>query len=220
MNWDARLDALGVKVTTTQNAKWSAQSVAYQDENQALGNHIILFNVQDAQGKPCANTPCVVDWVGRDPGDVPTRVMTDEMGTANVPIYANLDIHKLNGPYFAFVEGQAVSDVVTGMGLPEHHHVNFLLTFAPPAVVNPPPPPPPAQTLEDAVMAAAKSTTWMPVNNAAALWKFAQANGLQDQQTNEVRFTYNGETYITQVFNLGILYCKDGDWANIQVIKK
>ncbi|MGB8646126.1 MAG: hypothetical protein WCF84_12875 [Anaerolineae bacterium] len=220
MNWDNRLDALGIKSTATPNAKWTALSVVYQDESQAQGNHIILFTVQDAQGKPAANVPCIVDWVGRDAGDVPTRVMTDDQGTANVPIYANLDINKLNGPYFAYVESQAVSDVVSGMGLPEHHHVNYLLTFGPKSTVTTPTPTPPTQTLAETALAAAKAVTWMPVNNGSALWNYAKANGLQDQQTDEIKFTYNGADYLVQVFNLGIVYVKVGDWGNIQVLQK
>src|SRR5205823_2061915 len=119
---------------------------------------------------------------------------------ANIPIYANLDIHLLNGPYFAYVEDKNVSDVVTGMGLPEHHHVNFLLTWGPKATTQPP------QTLDDAAMAAAKTVPWMPVNNGAALWNYAKAHGLQDQQTDELAFKYNGEDYVVQVFNLGVVY--------------
>jgi hypothetical protein len=60
----------------------------------------------------------------------------------------------------------------------------------------------------------------MPVNNQAALWKFAQANGLQDQQTDEIAFTFDGESYITQVFNRGIVYVKVGDWGNIKYVPK
>ncbi len=219
MNWDSRLDALGVKLNPTPSARWALASGIYQDDTQSGGNHIIHFTVQDEQARPCPNVPCIVDWIGRDPGDVPTRVVTDEQGTANVPIYANLDIHQLNGPYFAYIEKQDVSDVVTGMGLPEHHHVNFLLTFAPqtatPTITSPS-----AQSLEQAALAAAKSVPWMPVNNQSALWSYARANGLQDQQTDEVKFVYNGENYIVQVFNDGIVYVKEGDWANMQLIRK
>ena len=83
------------------------------------------------------------------------------------------------------------------------------------------PTPTPAQTLQDAVTARANAAKpWMPVNNTAALWIYAKANGLQDQQTDELSFTYNGDNYICQVFNLGIAYCKVGDYGNIQVIRK
>ena len=61
---------------------------------------------------------------------------------------------------------------------------------------------------------------WMPVNNTAALWRFARQRGLQDQQTDEIPFTYGGEQYIAQVFNKGIVYVKVGDWENIKFIPK
>lgn len=76
------------------------------------------------------------------------------------------------------------------------------------------------QTLEQAVEARARAVPWMPVNNTAALWRFAKQNGLQDQQTDEIHFTYNGQAYIAQVFNLGVVYVKVGDWSNIKVIPK
>lgn len=75
--------------------------------------------------------------------------------------------------------------------------------------------------LEQAVLNRADAAKpWMPVNNTAALWRFAQANGLQDQQTDEVPFVYNGEQYIAQVFNKGVAYVKVGDWGNIKYIPK
>ena len=75
--------------------------------------------------------------------------------------------------------------------------------------------------LEQAVLDRANAAKpWMPVNNTAALWKFAQANGLQDQQTDEIPFSYNGEQFLAQVFNKGIVYVKVGDWANIKYVPK
>lgn len=82
------------------------------------------------------------------------------------------------------------------------------------------PPPIPPPTLEEAVIQTAESVPWMPVNNTAALWKYAQQNGLQDQQTDEIHFLYDGEEYIAQVFNLGVAYVKVGDWNNIKMIPK
>lgn len=75
--------------------------------------------------------------------------------------------------------------------------------------------------LEQAVLDRANAAQpWMPVNNTAALWQFAQAKGLQDQQTDEIPFKYNGAQYIAQVFNKGIVYVKVGDWGNIKFIPK
>ncbi len=215
MKWDPRLDTLGVKYSPNADAIWKLTAGVFQDEQEAQGNHIILFTILDDQGKPRQGVACFVDWVGRDPTDLPTKAVTDANGQANVPIYANLDIHKLNSPYFAYVESPKVSDEVTGMGLPEHHHVNFLLTFG--LKVTQPQPTP---TLEEAALAAAKAVPWMPVNNTAALWQFAKAHNLQDQQTDEIPFTYNGQQYLVQVFNLGIVYVKVGDWGNIKIIPK
>lgn len=83
-----------------------------------------------------------------------------------------------------------------------------------------PPPFAGESTLEQAIAQAARTLTWMPVNNTAALWKFAKRHGLQDQQTDEIHFTYNGADYIAQVFNLGVVYVKVGDWDNVKVIPK
>jgi hypothetical protein len=82
-------------------------------------------------------------------------------------------------------------------------------------------PNPVEQTLEQAAQARADAgKPWMPVNNDGALWKFAKANNLQDQQTDELPFTYKGENYLVQVFNLGIVYCKVGDFGKISIIRK
>jgi hypothetical protein len=218
MQWDDRLTPLGVNFKTNANGQWEATAARYQDENEAQGQHHIWFTVLDENNKPKPNVKVLVDWVGRDKDDPPTARMTDTNGKANVDIYANLDITKKNGPYFAYVESQDKSDVVAGMGLPEHHHVNFLLTFAPRAAT--PPPPPPPQNVEEAILQKAKSVPWMPVNNGAALWNFAKANGLQDQQTDELSVTINGQDYVLQVFNLGIVYARVGDWGNIKIIRK
>src|SRR5512140_1132884 len=103
MQIDARLNTLGVSVASAPGASWVVNSAQYQDETQAGGNHNIYFTVLDVSGKPVPSVTCVVDWVGRDPTDPPTKVITDTNGQANVPIYANLDIHLLNGPYFGFI---------------------------------------------------------------------------------------------------------------------
>ncbi len=220
MQWDDRLTELGVHLQETQNARWRAVAARYQDEDEAQGQHHIWFTVLNDSGKPVPGVKVFVDWVGRDPEDPPTARVTDTNGKANVDIYANLDVHKKNGPYFAYVQAPDQSDVIAGMGLPEKHHVNFLLTFGPKQIVQPPPPPPPPQNVEEAILQKAKSVPWMPVNNGAALWNFAKAHGLQDQQTDELKVTINGQEYVLQVFNLGIVYARNGDWGNIKVIPK
>lgn len=216
MQFDSRLTKLGVNVSETPNAKWDLTIAQYQDVQEAGNKHHIFFTVRDAAGKPAPGITCVVDWVGREPNDPPTKVVTDAAGECNVPIFANLNTTLKNGPYFAFVEDQSKSDIIRGMGLPEKHHVCFLLTFAP-ATAAPPPPPP---SLESAVIDEAKKFTWMPINDQGALYKFALAKNLGYPQTDEFEFTFNNETYVGQVYNLGIVFVKKGDWGNCKWVKK
>lgn len=152
---DQRAEALGVFILNTPNAIYPCTKLGYDDPTQAQGRHNIYFTVLDEKGSPLGGVDCWLDWNGRDAtpkGDPPTHVVTDANGQANVGIYANLDIHKLNGPYFCYVGNMTVvknvvispfvSDVPSGMGLPEHNHVDFYPTFQKGGVVPPPPPPP------------------------------------------------------------------------------
>jgi len=74
--------------------------------------------------------------------------------------------------------------------------------------------------IEQAVIAAAKKYHWMPINTDGALYKFAQSNNLGYPQTDEFEFTFNNEVYVGQVYNLGIVYVKKGDWSNCKWVKK
>lgn len=136
---DPRLAALGVTYRETPGAVWKLTSLVYEDETQSGGNHNIYFTVFGADGKPAPDVVCEVDWVGRDPTDDIYHGVTDAAGQVNFGMYANLDIHLLNGPYFGYVGSQAQSDVVTGMGLPENRHVNFKLGFQHVGVIPPVP---------------------------------------------------------------------------------
>ena len=67
-----------------------------------------------------------------------------------------------------------------------------------------------------AAITAAKKLTWMPINTEAALYKFAQEENLGYPQTDEFKLNASGATYIAQVFNLGIVYVKEGNWGNVK----
>lgn len=71
-----------------------------------------------------------------------------------------------------------------------------------------------------AAVANAQKYTWMPINTSAALYKYAQSKSLGYPQTDEFTFPFNNDTYVAQVFNLGIVYVKQGDWENVQWIAK
>lgn len=73
---------------------------------------------------------------------------------------------------------------------------------------------------EVSAIQAAQKIPWMPINDQAALYKFAQTKNLGYPQTDEFTVTVNGADYIAQVFNLGIVYVKVGDWGNVKWTKK
>ena len=216
MEFDPRLTNLGIGVKANPSATWSLTTAQYQDETQAGGNHHIYFTILDPTGQPLAGTVCVVDYA-QDPSDPhqPFKALTDANGQVNYPMYANLDITLKNGPYYAYVEDPSKSDVISGMGLPEHRHVNYVLAFKASE-----PSPPATSALEQTAIANAQKYNWMTINTAGALYKFAMANELEYPQTDEFEFTYGGDTYVGQVYNLGIVYVKKDDWGNVKWVKK
>ncbi len=74
--------------------------------------------------------------------------------------------------------------------------------------------------LEQAVRAEALKHKWMPINDQAALYQFAQENNLGYPQTDEFEFICDGVPYIGTVYNYGIVYVKKGDWGNCKWVKK
>ena len=80
--------------------------------------------------------------------------------------------------------------------------------------------PTPVDPVPPAAIAAAKKLVWMPINTDAALYQFAQQKNLGYPQTDEFSVMYQGSNYIVQVFNLGIVYVKQGDWGNVQFFLK
>ncbi|MBI4788182.1 MAG: N-acetylmuramoyl-L-alanine amidase [Chloroflexi bacterium] len=57
----------------------------------------------------------------------------------------------------------------------------------------------------------------IPLNDQAALAKFAIANKLGIPLTDEFRFTYQDTVYVGQVWSLGVVYAKDGEFDRIFV---
>ncbi len=110
------------------------------------------------------------------------------------------------------------------VGLPDRHHAKYELTFARRLAIVPTEPPelptPTPTTLEEAVIIAAKKRVWMPINDGAALYKFAQQRGFGYPQTDEHEFKYMAATFIFQVFNKAIVYCKRDYYNEIWSVRK
>lgn len=84
-------------------------------------------------------------------------------------------------------------------------------------IANPGPDP---SNLQDTILTEAKKHTWMPINTDGALYKYALAQKLGYPQTDEFEFTVGADGYVGQVYNLGIVYVKKGDWGNCKWVTK
>lgn len=123
--WDPRLDELGITLTRAQanpgQPVYRLVAARYWDESESNMMHHIFIEVIDEYGQRMLNIPVVMAWA-----DGQTTAITEDKPSpeyaANFPMYDYL------GKYSAYVDG-APSDIVSGMGLPAHHHVSFLLTF-------------------------------------------------------------------------------------------
>ena len=72
-----------------------------------------------------------------------------------------------------------------------------------------------APPVEEALLRAAAKLLWMPINTESALYKFAQAHNLGQPQTDEIAVVCEGRDFITQVYNMGIVWVEKDVWSNI-----
>ena len=182
LQWDTRLDELGVKLTRSSEAHaWRLVSAQYQDPGQTDQNHHVLVKANRADGSPAAGLKFVVDWVGRSPSDAPAYVTLDGNGQGSCPLWASFDPSQKNGVYFTTTQGQA-GDTVSGMGLPSGRSVSFVLTYSWDAT-NPAPPPAYSFTATPASIALGESATlsWS-TQGAQAVTLDGQSVSLQGTQ--------------------------------------
>jgi hypothetical protein len=131
--WDARLDALGIKliVATVPGGLpyWRLTKAEFWDEKERQGKHHIFVNALDERGVRIIGQKVIIEW----PNDKLVIVTEDKPApeySANFP----LDIFHYPpwgtlGAFTASIDGLP-SDKVAGMGLPPKNiFVVFLLTF-------------------------------------------------------------------------------------------
>ncbi len=75
-----------------------------------------------------------------------------------------------------------------------------------------------ADVARQKVNEAAAKTQSIHINMDTALWQAAQERNLGEVRTDEIRFQFDGTTYITQGFSEGVVYVADGDWGNVQQV--
>ena len=129
MEWDSRLDGLGVKVSRAADPlAWRLVSAKYQDSSESAGKSNVFVRAENADGTPAAGVRFVLDWLGRRPDENPGFTTTDAQGKGDVPIFIPMDPAQRNGIQFAQAADEP-SDVVTGMGLPNNQQVCYVLTY-------------------------------------------------------------------------------------------
>lgn len=174
-----------------------------------------------------ARRPIVITETGIDGGTLPDPTQaqrgwtfyTDEAGYVSTLKWYDNEIQKddyvIGGAIFAMA-GWGINGSFSIIGRNQIRDYIAQGGTPPPVVIQPP-----AQlTPEQAAIIAAKKLTWMPINTGGALYQFAEENKLGYPQTDEFEFTFNNTSYIAQVYNLGIVYVKKGDWGNCKWVKK
>jgi hypothetical protein len=128
MEWDWRLDALGVVVEPAEvkpgQAYWKLARAVYQAPDESDDGHQIFYTVVDQQNNPVEYQKVLQGWP-----DGETDAITNDQGETNIPMWNSFSPDRMEqGSYVAWVDGLA-SDRVRGLGLPLKRHVNFLLTW-------------------------------------------------------------------------------------------
>lgn len=128
LEWDWRLDALGVAIEEAKvkpgQAYWKLVRAEYQGPAESNDEHQILYIVVDQQNNPMEYQKALQSWT-----DGAADAITNERGETSISLWAAFSPERgERGSYAAWVDGLA-SDRVVGMGLPNQRHVCFHLTW-------------------------------------------------------------------------------------------
>lgn len=216
--WDPRLDKLNVKLVPASNPTYRLIEARFQDNvdpenpvdkeaSESKNGIKIMVGVEDARGRALTNVRVIQAFPGEE-----AFALTTPAGYCDFDMSgdSSFDPKKnQSGPYTIFVRG---GDKVAGLGLPLRQHVQFLLKFqSVPVTVA-------LDKFELGVAAkiALANTFGIPLNTEAALAKFAVERKLGIPLTDEIEFQWKGETYVGQMWSGGSVFCKKGDFGNIQ----
>lgn len=216
--WDPRLDKLNIKFIPAENATHHLVEAHFQDSIDPLNpndkeaseskNGIrIMVGVEDARGRALSNVRVIQHF-----GDEDAFALTNPAGYVEFDQSgdSNFDPKKGQmGAYTIYVPG---GDQVAGLGLPLRQHVQYVLKFqqAPKTVALD------AFDVGLAAKIALANNYGIPLNTEAALAKFAIEKKLGIPLTDEITFVWKGQEYVGQMWSGGAVFCKQGDFGNIQ----
>ncbi|HDN80926.1 MAG TPA: hypothetical protein ENG33_10735 [Chloroflexi bacterium] len=218
LQWDPRLDELGVKLVKGDVSKprFALVEARWYDEQESQGRHHIFVEVIK-DGKRALDQQVAFGW----PDNCYVKGLSPTgKYAADFPMYAPIGTIGA-GPYWVKVF-TAESDKVEGLGLgtPETPHLaihtSFSLKFQWVEAEGAPPPPKPeelAQTLwETAKASASPHGLIMPLNKEAPTFKVAQEQGLGFRLSPEVEFTFKDKKYLGQIFEQGYVIFEVPKW--------
>lgn len=216
--WDPRLDKLNVRVIPADKPTFRLVEAYFQDNNdplhpqdkeasEAKNNIRIMVGVVDARGRAMTNVRVIQHF-----GDEDAFGLTNPTGYVDFDQSgdSSFDPQKgQNGAYTIYVPG---GDKVVGLGLPLRQHVQYLLKFqqVPETIALD------GFDLGLAAKIALANINGVPLNVQSALAKHALANKLGIPLTDEIEFQHMGATYVAQMWSGGAVFCKQGDFGNIQ----
>lgn len=137
--WDKRLgnaglpllSGVGVTNASVQSGQefWYLVKMVFQDAGAESGNdHTIYISLLDENGQRVTDGTVVVSWDDGGTEQVQRLGLTDQKPAGD---YCNCNYNwpMYGAGYRVKVDGSLPSDQVYGMIMPEHRHVNYLLTF-------------------------------------------------------------------------------------------
>lgn len=137
--WDSRLGAGGLELLTGVGVTdavvssgqefWRLVKMQFQDAGAESGNdHTIYISIVDENGSRVKDASVIVSW------DDAGKVQTQRLGIPDEKPAGDFCKCNYNWPmygagYRVKIDGSLPSDQVYGMIMPEHRHVNYLITF-------------------------------------------------------------------------------------------
>ena len=211
------VDGIELVYTPVPSAKYACVSAQLIDEAAAQGNTVVTVDIFDQNGIRTAER-ALMEWPygGSPAADSPVGSGNPSNQFATTSKY----IPPVIGP-LGFMVGDAnknpISDHIWGYGLPGGRHISGYVAFKERGeVVIPPPAVPPTGNLELDIRNLAYNNIGkadgIPYNPTLAFPKEATRLNLGAPLTTELRQLTG---YVVQGFALGILYCVDGDWDDI-----
>lgn len=123
ISWDPRLNGLNVALVPANPAPgqtyWRLTRAEFQDVDQSGGNHNIYVWLLDEGGNRVTGQSVIFGLTGGEEIKGPMDEKPPPEANFNYPMYGDT--------YSARVQG--ISDKVTGMTMPMHQHVNYVLFF-------------------------------------------------------------------------------------------